>query len=194
MLGLFALRVRRAHSPLVEPSLFRKHAFTAGLIIAVLFSGMLAAFALILNQLTQLQLGYSPTDAGLAIAPVSVGIMIGPLGGYWFARRIGRWALQAGVAVSGVGLATLYAMLPEPTDSPWRLVPGALVVGLGMGLMIAPLFNFILAGVEDHEVGSASGVLTAIQQFGSALGVAVLGTVFVAASFALTVIAMGPRW
>ena len=44
--------------------------------------------------------------------------------------------------------------------------------------MLAPLFDFVLAGVEDHEVGSASGVLNAIQQLGGATGIAVLGTVF----------------
>jgi hypothetical protein len=48
----------------------------------------------------------------------------------------------------------------------------------GMGAMLAPLFDFVLAGVEDHEVGSASGVLNAMQQLGGAIGIAVIGTLF----------------
>jgi hypothetical protein len=52
------------------------------------------------------------------------------------------------------------------------------VLGLGIGLMIAPFFDIVLAGVEDHEVGSASGTLNAVQQLGGSIGVAVLGTVF----------------
>ena len=44
--------------------------------------------------------------------------------------------------------------------------------------MLAPLFDFVLAGVDDDEVGSASGVLNAMQQLGGALGIAVIGTVF----------------
>lgn len=94
------------------------------------------------------------------------------------------------MTVTGVGLATLYALFPDPAESAWHLVPGVLLIGLGMGLMIAPLYNFILAGVDDHEVGSASGFLTAVQQLGSAIGVAVLGTLFIAGSFAAATIAM----
>jgi hypothetical protein len=46
-----------------------------------------------------------------------------------------------------------------------------------MGLVVAPLFSVILAGVEDHEAGTASGVLNAVQQLDAAVGVAVVGTV-----------------
>lgn len=189
--GLFALRVRRVRFPLVEPSVFDNRAYTGGLLIAVMFSGLIAAFALSLTLLTQLELGYSPTEAGLAIAPVSVGVVIGSIGGFQLAGRIGRRTLHLGLVVTAVGLATLLALLPEPAESPWHLVPGVLIAGLGMGLMIAPLFNFILAGVKDHEVGSASGVLTTIQQLGSAIGVAALGTLSVTASFGAATIAMG---
>ena len=47
-----------------------------------------------------------------------------------------------------------------------------------MGAVLAPLFGFVLAGVRDHEVGSASGVLNAVQQLAGALGIAVIGTIF----------------
>jgi MFS family permease len=60
------------------------------------------------------------------------------------------------------------------------VVPGELVGGMGMGFSLPPLFDFILAGVADHEVGSASGVLNAIQQLGASLGIAVLATIFFA--------------
>jgi len=53
-----------------------------------------------------------------------------------------------------------------------------LVAGIGMGAMLAPLFDFVLAGVDDDEVGSASGVLNAMQQLGGALGIAIMGTIF----------------
>ena len=52
-----------------------------------------------------------------------------------------------------------------------------LVAGLGMGMVFVPLFDIILGGLADHEVGSASGVLQAVQQLGMSLGVAVFGTV-----------------
>jgi hypothetical protein len=53
-----------------------------------------------------------------------------------------------------------------------------LAMGIGIGLMISPLFDFILASVTDTEVGSASGVLNAVQQLGGAIGVAGIGTLF----------------
>jgi hypothetical protein len=62
----------------------------------------------------------------------------------------------------------------------WTLVPGELLAGAGMGLALPPLFDFILAGVQEHEVGSASGVLNALQQFAGALGIAVFATIFLA--------------
>jgi hypothetical protein len=51
-------------------------------------------------------------------------------------------------------------------------------VGAGIGMLISPMFDFILASVRDHEVGSASGILNAIQQLASAIGVAAIGTAF----------------
>ncbi|MCQ0010009.1 hypothetical protein [Actinomadura madurae] len=60
----------------------------------------------------------------------------------------------------------------------WQLVPALTVTGLGMGLLMAPFFDTVLAGVEPEETGSAGGTLTAVQQLGAALGAAVLGTIF----------------
>lgn len=60
----------------------------------------------------------------------------------------------------------------------WDFAPALFVVGVGSGLAVAPLFDIILAGVGGHEVGSASGLLTAVQQLGASIGVAVVGTVF----------------
>jgi hypothetical protein len=62
--------------------------------------------------------------------------------------------------------------------SAWALAGPELVAGVGTGAILSPLFDFVLAGVDDDEVGSASGVLNAMQQLGGALGVAVIGTVF----------------
>jgi hypothetical protein len=60
----------------------------------------------------------------------------------------------------------------------WELAPGFVVIGIGSGSVFAPLFDIILAALGDHEVGTGSGLLNAVQQFCGALGVAVLGTLF----------------
>ena len=57
--------------------------------------------------------------------------------------------------------------------------PSSLVIfGAGMGMIFVPLFDIIVGDLADDEVGSASGVLTSVQQLGASLGIAVLGTVF----------------
>ncbi len=58
------------------------------------------------------------------------------------------------------------------------LAPGLFVFGLGMGMIFVPLFSIIMGEIDDHEVGSASGLLESLQQLGASLGVAVLGTLF----------------
>ena len=69
--------------------------------------------------------------------------------------------MQVGFAINGLGLLVLALMVHGADDvTSWTLVPGELVAGMGMGLALPPLFDFILAGVQDHEVGSASGVPT----------------------------------
>jgi hypothetical protein len=60
----------------------------------------------------------------------------------------------------------------------YDLIPTFLISGLGLGTVIAPLLNIILAGVPGRDAGSASGVLTTFQQLGGAIGVAIVGVVF----------------
>ena len=67
------------------------------------------------------------------------------------------------------------------TASTLDLAPGLVLIGAGAGASIGQLFDFILAGVGMDEVGSASGVLEAVQQLASAIGVAALGTIFFSA-------------
>ncbi|GAA3839988.1 MFS transporter [Sphaerisporangium flaviroseum] len=178
--GWFESRKNRAGGdPLVVPSLFRKRAFTGGLITGLVFFSAMIGFTLVFNLYTQIGLGYSTLKAGLSMAPWSLGMVLGfgiaqPL------QKYGRKLLHGGTILMGVGtLAILVTLnLAGIGVTPWQLVPALLLTGVGMGLLMAPFFDIILAGVEDHETGSASGTLTAVQQLGSAFGVALLGTVF----------------
>ena len=75
----------------------------------------------------------------------------------------------------------LYLSLRAADDVGWlQLVPGMVVYGLGMGMIFVPLFSIIMGEIEDHEVGSASGLLESFQQLGASLGVAALATLFFA--------------
>jgi EmrB/QacA subfamily drug resistance transporter len=172
---------RSGGDPLVVPSLFRKRAFTGGLISGLAFFSGMIGFGLVFNLYIQLGLGYSPLKAGLAGVPQAVGMVIGfGLASAGLMEKLGRTLMHLGLAVMTAGVIGFAVTLDIAGIgvTPWQLAPALGVVGIGMGLLMAPFFNIVLTGVEEHETGSASGALTAIQQLGGALGIAVLGTIF----------------
>jgi EmrB/QacA subfamily drug resistance transporter len=172
---------RRPSSPLIELALFRRRAFSAGLVTITVFFGAMIGLMLVFGLYLQIGLGYGPLRAGLTFAPWAFGIAVGSaLAGAWLANRYGRRTVHGGLILMAAGLLgvalTIHAYGTAITTL--ELAPALLVCGIGGGLALAPLFSVILNGVQDHEVGSASGVLNAMQQFGGSAGVAVLGTLF----------------
>jgi EmrB/QacA subfamily drug resistance transporter len=183
LLGLFALqqvlRTRSGRDALIEPTLFTNRGYTAGsLVLLVFFLGMIG-FTFALGLFLQIGEGFSALRAGLTFVPWSAGLAVGAgLSGGVLAPRWGRHVLEAGGVVSLGGTLLLVHEVATGYVSTWDILPGLLVSGLGMGLIVAPLFDIIIASVSERELGSASGVLNAVQQLSSAVGVAVLGTVF----------------
>ncbi|MFF1823073.1 MFS transporter [Kribbella sp. NPDC058245] len=178
---LFLWRERRSGNPVIDPSLLRNRGYVAGLAVITTFFLAMSGFTLVLNLFTQLGLHYSPLKAGLSMVPFSLGIAIGaPLSGGLLAPKLGRTALQLGVAVMTLAMGGIWLTLHHYGEATtvWNLVPAMLACGIGSGMVFAPLFDIILASIDDEAAGSASGVLTAMQQYGGAIGVAVLGTVF----------------
>lgn len=181
LLGVFVTYERRSTAPLIEPSLLRNRSYTSGLLVIAAFFGALIGFMLVFSIFVQGGLGFSPLKAGLSLAPLSLGMAIGAgLSGGLLAPRYGRHVLHAGLAVVVVGMVGLWFTLQASGEQVglWDFVPALFVVGFGSGLAVAPLFDIILAGVTAPEVGSASGVLTAVQQLGASIGVAGVGTLF----------------
>jgi len=179
--ALFGRRERRSGNPVIDPSLFRNRGYVAGLGVITSFFLAMSGFMLVFNLFTQLGLHYSPLRAGLAMVPFSLGIAIGaPLSAGLLAPRFGRKALQLGIVVMTIATAGVWFTLHHygVQTTIWNLIPATLVMGIGSGMVFAPLFDIILASIDDKAAGSASGVLTAMQQFGGAIGVAVIGTVF----------------
>ncbi|MFF3885704.1 MFS transporter [Streptomyces sp. NPDC001914] len=172
-------RNKAGQDPLVVPSLFRKRGFSGGMILGLVFFSAMQGFMLVFNLYTQIGLGYSPLKAGLVMVPWSGGMIVG-FGVAQGVVRFGRTVLQAGALVMALGVFGVWLTLEQVGSGvgPWQLLPSLLVTGIGMGLLMAPFFDIVLASVEQHETGSASGTMTAVQQLGGAFGVAILGTVF----------------
>jgi EmrB/QacA subfamily drug resistance transporter len=172
---------RRGRPMLIETSVLRHRAFSAGLAcITVFFAGMIGTL-LALTLFLQFGEHFSAIHAGLTLAPFAAGTAIGAVvATTTLVPRIGRTTLQLAAAVIAGGSWWVYHTISVHglATSSVDLLPAQLVLGIGIGMIVAPLFDFILASVTDAEVGSASGVVNALQQLGGAVGVAVIGTVF----------------
>jgi EmrB/QacA subfamily drug resistance transporter len=174
-------RERAGLSPLVTTSLFAKRAYSAGLIVGLALFGTLGGMLLVTSLYLQFGLGFTAIHAGLTMVPLSIGVVIGSgLSGAVLGPKFGRHVLHAGTAVIVTGTLVLAAAVNHcgASATSYELAVPLAIFGVGLGLTIAPFFDIVLAGVDDREVGSASGVLNADQQLATALGVAVIGAIF----------------
>jgi EmrB/QacA subfamily drug resistance transporter len=174
-------RERDGVSPLVTMSLFRKRAFSGGLACALVFFAGMIGLMLVFSLYLQLGLHYGAAHAGVAFIPWSLGTALGAgLGAGMLGPKVGRPTLHIGAGVMLAGILGMLAVVASTGTgmSVWQIAGPELLAGAGMGMLLAPLFAFVLGGVEDDEVGSASGVLNATQQLSGAIGIAAVGTVF----------------
>lgn len=172
-------RTRAGRDGLIVPSLFRKRGFSGGLLVGLVFFGVLTGFNLVFSLYLQLGMHYSPLKTGLSGVPLSVAMVIG-FGASQALQKLGRKVMHLGYVISAAGVvATIVTVqLAGAGVTPWQLIPAMAVTGFGMSLVMAPFFEIVLAAVEPQETGSAGGTLSAVQQLGSALGLALLGTIF----------------
>ena len=172
-------KTERDGSPLLVLSLFRHRSFVVGITIAVAFFSGLASFLLLLTEYLQTGLERTPRAAGLTFVPFAIGFLLASLASARLAPRLGRSILQLGATLMVIGLVALVAVVDRRADAAAYILP-LFVYGLGQGNLQSPLVNFILADVPPTDAGSASGVVTTVQQLSFALGVAVIGGVFAA--------------
>jgi EmrB/QacA subfamily drug resistance transporter len=185
VMALFAwwlkYKENKDHSPLVTPSLFKTKTFVTGLIVNLVFQGAMIGFFLPFTLLIQLGLGYEVIKAALTGIPTAIGISLAiGLLGQKLIPKLGRYALSLGTVVMAAGLLTTYLFVQHNglDTTPWEFIPGLLITGAGMGLVMAPIFSVVLSDVDPKHAGSASGVMNAVQQLGGAIGVAMIGVIF----------------
>jgi EmrB/QacA subfamily drug resistance transporter len=172
----------RGGSPLVELGLFRNRVFVAGLITTMVYYGGLSAFFLTVTVYLQEGLGLSPLEAGLTFAPFAVGFLIASSLAVKLTPRLGRRVIQLGAFLMASGLVVIITLASvDGTAVPGLgLVPALMVYGVGQGFVMPTLLSTVLSGIPTHDAGSASGVLSTVQQVALAMGVAVIGSVFFA--------------
>ncbi|WP_217275166.1 DHA2 family efflux MFS transporter permease subunit [Microbacterium hominis] len=170
-------RERVGRSTLLPLHLFSLTSFRNGNLVAMIVSLGELGLLFVLPMWMQNVLGYDALQAGLALVSLAVGSFLatGMVSG--LSRRMTPVGmLRLGVALELIGVLVLGLLLS--TDTGWQLIAGMLFVyGLGIGLASSQVTNVVLADVPVDRSGQASGTQSTARQIGSALGIAVLGTV-----------------
>ena len=170
----------RGGEPLIAPALFRARALRAGLLTQLAFWSGQASFFLVLALYLQQGRRLSALDSGLVFTILAASYVAASARAPELIARHGRRLLATGALVLAAGHGLLLGAVAEigVGGSVLALVPGLLLIGAGMGLLIVPLTTTILSSVPAKYAGSASGALTTMQNVGASLGVAITGVIF----------------
>jgi DHA2 family methylenomycin A resistance protein-like MFS transporter len=178
-LGLFVRMESRASAPMLPPRLFRHPVFAATSLGAVLYAAAFFGGFLVLSLYFQRVRGEAAALAGLHVSAITVtfgaaSILAGKLAG----RHGPRPTIVSGLVLLAAGAFGL--AVATAGSSFWVLGPLLSLVGFGAALVAPPMNAAILASVEPALAGIGSGVLNASRQIGTAFGVAIFASLFVA--------------
>jgi EmrB/QacA subfamily drug resistance transporter len=170
----FVLRERRAPEPMLPPEVFADREFTGANLSTLAIYGALGGFSLFLVLELQTVLGYSATAAGAAMIPsILVLSLLSTRTGALAQRTGARLPMTVGPLIAAAGV--LYLSRVGAGSSYWAdVLPGSLITGVGMSLVVAPLTATVLDAAPEHLVGVASGVNNAVARAASLLAVAAL--------------------
>ena len=184
ILGLFALAAlgvasfaaveRRVRVPMVDFTFFRSRTFLGSNIVAFIVSFSMLGMFFFLSIYMQNVLRYSPLEAGIRFLPTTLMvIVVAPIAGR-FTDRIGpRPLIVAGLTLVSVSL--LWQSFLTPTTGFGFLLPGFVLMGIGIALVMSPMSTAAMNAVDQSKAGVASGILSMSRMIGGVLGVAVLG-------------------
>ncbi|HET6749292.1 MAG TPA: MFS transporter [Actinomycetes bacterium] len=175
-----ARTVRRGRQPLLDPQLARTSGYAPGLAIGLVYFVGFTGIWLVMALFFQNGLGYSPLRSGLAVTPFALGVAVSAVLAGRLVARVGRWLTVAGLATTVVGLATTALVLRHVGGdrAAWAAAGPLLLAGLGGGMVTSPNVTLTLASVPVQMAGAAGGALQTAQRIGSAIGTALLASVF----------------
>ncbi len=176
LLVSFVVLESRLRHPLVRLGIFRMRSITGSNAAMLLVAAGMFALFFFASIYVQEVLGYSALRAGLAFLPVTLGIIIGAGLSQQLIRRVGVRAVGlVGMSIAAIGLIVL-SRIPVAGTYLGDLLPGLMIMAIGMGLTFVPITLIATTNVEEHDAGLASGLLNTSQQLGGAIGLAVLAT------------------
>lgn len=180
----FAVLEMRIANPMLPPNLFRSPTFSGVNLLTLFLYGALGAIGLFLTlNLVQVQ-GYDATQGGLAFLPFGILLTIlSPRMGK-LADRVGaRPLLIAGPAITGLGFAlTALPGITNGVNDYWlTYFPAFVLMGIGMGITVAPLTTAVFNSAPRDAAGTASGVNNAVARAAEVLALAIFGAIVLSA-------------
>jgi EmrB/QacA subfamily drug resistance transporter len=166
----------RHPEPLIDLRFFRSPPFSGAAIVSVCAFVSLGGFLFLSTLYLQEVRDFSPLHAGVALLPMAALMMIfSPISGRIVGHRGPRMSLMIGGAA--VLAAGLISAIPSSEPSDIRLFFGYALIGTGLGWVNAAITNTAVAGMPREQAGVAAAVASTTRQLGSALGVAIIGSV-----------------
>lgn len=175
LLAAFVMIELRARAPLVELRLFATPNFRGDTIVLFFAQFSLISLTIFGAIYTQDMLGFSPTEAGLGMLPITLPLLVAaPLAGRIYDRAGPRGIVTAGTVLGALGFALTAALLGEFEYG--LLVPGYVLIGVGIGMVMSPTNTDAMSSAPIRLRGQASGTIQTVRQVGATLGIATLGT------------------
>jgi MFS transporter, DHA2 family, methylenomycin A resistance protein len=171
---LFVLVESRASVPMLPLDFFRQPTFSVATLVGLAVNFTLYGVIFVLGLYLQRIHGYSPMVSGLAFVPFAIVLLLSNVIAGRVTRKVSLRSLMViGLVVGAAGYGLL-RQVDETTPYP-RMLPGLLVIPLGVGLAVPAMTTSLLSTVPPLRSGVAAGVLNSVRQAGGALGVAVFG-------------------
>jgi MFS family permease len=163
--------------PLLDLSILKGRAAAIGLPTVMVLMFMQAGLLFVAPVFLQMSLGLSPLLSGVVILPLTVFLIAtSQLTSKLTARYSPRALIRVGMLLIPVGIVIVWLMLQEKPAA-WQMIPGFIVVGIGIGFANAPLLNMVQSSCPPESQGEISGANRAMSNLGGALGTAVAGAV-----------------
>jgi MFS family permease len=183
-LGWFILHIRSAErsgrEPLLSTRLFGVAAANVALVTQHIQWLLLMGIAFVVSAFLQVVRGYSAIETGLVFTAATAGILVTSLAAERLAKwRRQRFLIRTGFLTTVVGIVCLLVLVTSWSGA-LPFLPGLLLIGLGLGVMLTPSVNVVQSSFPEELQGEISGLSRSVSNLGSSVGTAIAGTILVA--------------
>jgi MFS family permease len=170
---------RAGKEPLLSTGLFRNRTSNLGLITQNIQWLVLLGTSFVVSVYLQTVRGYNAIETGVIFTAATVGILVSSLAAERLAgRRTQKSLILAGFITTLGGIGLLIGLV-SASDSVLAFLPGLLLIGLGVGVMLTPSVNLVQSAFPEEQQGEISGLSRSVSNLGSSLGTAIAGTILV---------------